>query len=183
MKRGQRRLIPAPGTPRHRHVFGAYHWQSGRVAWQQGEKKNSEAFITFLEHLAFTVYPDQHLILVLDNASYHKSQATLAALAALEDRLLVIWLPKYSPFLNPIERFWLHLKNLANANCLHPHLASLPAEVEVTHINLNDKCVEGMRHRTLPVISVQYHPEAAPGPHDAEHHFQRFVDLMRQSTQ
>ena len=55
---------------------------------------------------------------------------------------------------------------------------SLPADVEVTHINLNDQCVEGMRHRTLPVISVLYHPEAAPGPHDAEHHFQRFVDLM-----
>jgi len=57
---------------------------------------------------------------------------------------------------------------------------SLPPEVEVTHINLNDRCVEGMRHKTLPVISVQYHPEAAPGPHDAEHHFQRFVDLMKQ---
>ena len=55
---------------------------------------------------------------------------------------------------------------------------TLPADVEVTHINLNDQCVEGMRHRTLPVISVQYHPEAAPGPHDAEHHFQRFVELM-----
>jgi len=55
---------------------------------------------------------------------------------------------------------------------------SLPPDVEVTHINLNDQCVEGMRHRTLPVISVQYHPEAAPGPHDAEHHFQRFVELM-----
>ena len=55
---------------------------------------------------------------------------------------------------------------------------SLPPEVEVTHINLNDQCVEGMRHRTLPVISVQYHPEAAPGPHDAEHHFHRFVSLM-----
>jgi len=55
---------------------------------------------------------------------------------------------------------------------------SLPAEVEVTHINLNDQCVEGMRHKTLPIISVQYHPEAAPGPHDAEHHFQRFIDLM-----
>jgi carbamoyl-phosphate synthase small subunit len=55
---------------------------------------------------------------------------------------------------------------------------NLPPEVEITHINLNDQCVEGMRHRTLPVISVQYHPEAAPGPHDAEHHFQRFVDLM-----
>ena len=55
---------------------------------------------------------------------------------------------------------------------------SLPADVEVTHINLNDRCVEGMRHTTLPVISVQYHPEAAPGPHDADHHFKRFIDLM-----
>jgi carbamoyl-phosphate synthase small subunit len=55
---------------------------------------------------------------------------------------------------------------------------SLPVEVEVTHINLNDGCVEGMRHKTLPVVSVQYHPEAAPGPHDAEHHFQRFISLM-----
>lgn len=55
---------------------------------------------------------------------------------------------------------------------------SLPADVEVTHINLNDNCVEGMRHKRLPVFSVQYHPEAAPGPHDAEHHFRRFVDLM-----
>jgi carbamoyl-phosphate synthase small subunit len=56
---------------------------------------------------------------------------------------------------------------------------SLPGEMEVTHINLNDKCVEGMRHTTLPIISVQYHPEAAPGPHDAEHHFQRFIQLMQ----
>ena len=58
---------------------------------------------------------------------------------------------------------------------------SLPAEVEVTHVNLNDGCVEGMRHRRLPVISVQYHPEAAPGPHDAEHHFRRFIELMEQA--
>ncbi len=55
---------------------------------------------------------------------------------------------------------------------------SLPADVEVTHINLNDRCVEGMRHKTLPIFSVQYHPEAAPGPHDAAHHFQRFIKLM-----
>src|SRR5918911_153740 len=58
---------------------------------------------------------------------------------------------------------------------------SLPAEVEVTHINLNDNCVEGMRHRSLPIFSVQYHPEAAPGPHDAEHHFRRFIELMERA--
>ncbi|HEX8747649.1 MAG TPA: glutamine-hydrolyzing carbamoyl-phosphate synthase small subunit [Pyrinomonadaceae bacterium] len=58
---------------------------------------------------------------------------------------------------------------------------SLPPDVEVTHVNLNDNCVEGMRHKTLPVFSVQYHPEAAPGPHDAEHHFRRFLKLMEQA--
>src|ERR1051326_3032524 len=60
---------------------------------------------------------------------------------------------------------------------------SLPPEIEVTHVNLNDNCVEGLRHRTLPIISVQYHPEAAPGPHDAEHHFKRFIELMEAAQQ
>jgi carbamoyl-phosphate synthase small subunit len=55
---------------------------------------------------------------------------------------------------------------------------SLPKDVEVSHLNLNDNCVEGMRHKNLPVFSVQYHPEAAPGPHDAEDYFKRFVELI-----
>ena len=55
---------------------------------------------------------------------------------------------------------------------------SLPAEIEVTHLNLNDNTVEGMRHRELPIFSVQYHPEAAPGPHDASYFFAEFSRLI-----
>ncbi|HVC00092.1 MAG TPA: glutamine-hydrolyzing carbamoyl-phosphate synthase small subunit [Candidatus Dormibacteraeota bacterium] len=59
-----------------------------------------------------------------------------------------------------------------------PH--SLPSsEVEVTHVNLNDGTNEGMRHRSLPLFSVQYHPEASPGPHDARYLFGRFIEMMR----
>jgi carbamoyl-phosphate synthase small subunit len=50
--------------------------------------------------------------------------------------------------------------------------------LEVTHRNLNDHTVEGIRHRELPIFAVQYHPEASPGPHDARHHFAEFVRLM-----
>jgi carbamoyl-phosphate synthase small subunit len=61
--------------------------------------------------------------------------------------------------------------------CVDPD--SLPAsDVEITHVNLNDHTNEGMRHRSLPLFSVQYHPEASPGPHDARYLFDDFVTMM-----
>ncbi len=60
---------------------------------------------------------------------------------------------------------------------------SLPAsDVEITHVNLNDYTNEGMRHRSLPLFSVQYHPEASPGPHDSHYLFRSFTEMMNEHS-
>ncbi len=56
---------------------------------------------------------------------------------------------------------------------------SLPDNVEVTHLNMNDRTVEGLRHKEAPAFSVQYHPEASPGPNDAKYLFDSFIDLIK----
>lgn len=58
---------------------------------------------------------------------------------------------------------------------------SLPenADLDITHLNLNDRTLAGVKHRSLPIFSVQYHPEASPGPHDADYLFAQFVEMMR----
>jgi carbamoyl-phosphate synthase small subunit len=64
--------------------------------------------------------------------------------------------------------------------CVDPE--SLPSsDVEITHVNLNDHTNEGMRHRSMPLFSVQYHPEASPGPHDARYLFDEFLNMMKEA--
>jgi carbamoyl-phosphate synthase small subunit len=66
--------------------------------------------------------------------------------------------------------------------CVDPE--SLPSsDVEITHVNLNDHTNEGMRHKSLPLFSVQYHPEASPGPHDSHYLFTQFTDMMKEFQQ
>ena len=60
--------------------------------------------------------------------------------------------------------------------------AGLPPEVQISHVNLNDGTVEGLRHGTLPIMTIQYHSEASPGPHDSEYLFDRFLEMVSAHT-
>jgi len=125
-KRGQQPLVPAPGVQQTHHIFAAYNWVDDTVTWTMSEKKNGQAFITFLEHLFVDQFPTGRCVLVLDNAPYHTSGESLAALSLFEHRILIFWLPKYCSLeLNPIERFWRHLKDNICVNKLFPSLDDL----------------------------------------------------------
>lgn len=140
MKQGQQKIIPAlqPGTKQHRHILGAYGWNTDEVCWKVTNWKNSQAFIEFIEYLFVECYPTGRIVLVMDNVSYHKSAAVLAALSLFEHRVLIIWLPPYCPELNLIERYWKHLKDLACANKLHHSIEEVVLSAEYMLSQQND---------------------------------------------
>lgn len=130
MRKGQQKRIPTPGTQKWHHLFGAYNWRTDEVITMKADHKNSLAFCLFIEHLLQTVPDDRPLVLVLDNASYHHSYVSEAMLAYFEDRALLFWLPPYCSELNPIERFWRHLKESACANRLFKEIKELLDSVD-----------------------------------------------------
>lgn len=132
MKQGQQRRIPAtrPGEKQKRHIFGGYNWLKDTITWTTAKTKNSAAFISFLEELLVEQYPSKRVVLVMDNAAYHKSASALAALSLFEHRALVIWLPPYCSELNPIELFWRYLKDHACANKLQDDIEEVVKAAE-----------------------------------------------------
>jgi len=130
MRRGQQKAIPTPGTQQAHHVFGAIDWQDKSVTWTTAQHKTSLTFISFLERLLVERYPTGRVVLVLDNASIHKSTVSLAALSLFEQRVMVFWLPPYCSTLNLIERFWRHLKDQVCVDTLYPCIQQLTSSVE-----------------------------------------------------
>lgn len=132
MKIGQQKRIPAtrPGEKQKRHIFGGYNWSEDTIIWTTAQIKNSATFISFIEELLVKGYPTGRVVVVLDNASYHKSASALAALSLFEHRVMIIWLPPYCSDLNPIERFWRFLKDRACANKLEDNMGEVVKSAE-----------------------------------------------------
>ena len=121
-------------------LAGVIDWLSAEVWCQPIERLNTECLIRYFEWLFLEIYPDEALVLVMDNAPSHPSNAMQAFLSLFEHRVVVIWLPPYSPDMNLIERFWKHLKQRVTANRL---FADVPAmihalQTELVHQNCAD---------------------------------------------
>lgn len=150
MKRGQQRRLPAhTGFRQLVHLIGAYDWATDMLHTLTVDRKTGQEFIAFLEHVCLVCYPTDPLVLVMDNVSYHHSAPVRAMLSLLEPRVQVIWLPKYSPDMNPIERLWLHLKHTVYANRLYP---SLPALVEAIQLFLQ---IQNTANHPLRFVSAK----------------------------
>lgn len=139
MKRGQQRTMAAAGQQKQDHLFAAFNFVTQAVLWTEAEHRHTAAFVCFLEHLMQAVDPTKPLVLLLDNASYHHSQEAEAMLAFFEDDgLIACWLPPYCSDLNPIERFWAHLKAFACANKLFSSVSALVASARSCLLMQND---------------------------------------------
>lgn len=141
MKHGEQKRLPANTNVRSGcSLAGVIDWMSEQVWCQPIARLNSECLIRYFEWLFLEIYPDDTLVLVMDNASSHRSRAMQAFLSLFEHRVLVIWLPPYSPDLNLIERFWKHLKQRVTVNRLfsdtHHMLQSI--QTELAHQNCID---------------------------------------------
>jgi transposase len=144
MKVGVQKRIPMATAQRKSQVLaGVLNWRSEQVHCRELARLDSENIVAYLEWLFTDVYPHQQIVLVLDNASFHHSAAVQAALTCFEHRVLVLWLPPYSPDLNPIERFWKHLKATVCANHLYASVEQLIQSVRdfiTAHNTLETGC-------------------------------------------
>jgi transposase len=128
MLRGEQAAVATPGQNRKRSVFGALEWESGRWLYEVTERHRSVEFIAFMEKL-IEAYPGRPLLLVLDNATIHKSKAVLDWVAK-HPSVQLLYLPTYAGHReNPVEKVWWRLKNQVATNRLHSDILSLVAEV------------------------------------------------------
>lgn len=112
MFKGHQKKILSPGTNQKIHIFGALNFITNQVTYEIFDHKRQWQMETFLLKVFSDTYPEDYLVIALDNVNYHKTPLMAQLLCDYSDRVFVLWLPKYYPELNLIERFWEHLKQI-----------------------------------------------------------------------
>jgi transposase len=139
MKVAEQKCLPANTQARSGClVAGVLDWHSAEVWMQPIQKLSSHCLIDFFSWLFLEVFPEENLVLVMDNASSHHAQNLQAFFALFEHRVRVLWLPAYSPDMNLIERFWKHLKQRVTANRLFANIQALIEAIQTELIAQNN---------------------------------------------
>jgi len=120
---GSKEFVGTFGNHAKINVFGAISHEFGKAFHMKSKKLNSDMFMKFIERL-MTLNPAKHLVLVIDNAPWHKSQKVLRFLENLTDKIEILWLPAYSPDFNPIEHLWRFMKEVVS-NFFFPKMNQL----------------------------------------------------------
>jgi len=148
--RGAKRTVPAAGTNQKRSLYGALNPRTGRLILHTLVRKSAETFVAFLR-CVLRAYPGKHVYLVLDNGPIHTAQLVEEFLAKRTGRLTVLWMPKYSPNLNLIERVWGHLKRSALANVFHGTPGRLAVAIH--------RAVEGLNDNKNQMLRILFHDQ------------------------
>jgi transposase len=125
MKKGHQPLVITPGKNRKQYLAGALNARTGSLVYTVGERKNSSLFISLLERLQSTYRRAESLHLVLDNYIIHKSRQTLSWMGKFGSRIILHFLPPYSPESNVIERLWKQMHDHVTRNHRHTTMESL----------------------------------------------------------
>lgn len=125
MKRGHQPLVITPGKNRKRYLAGALNARTGSLVYTWGPKKNSMLFLSLLERLHSTYRRASSIHLILDNYIIHKSRQTRSWLSRFGSRIILHFLPPYSPDSNVIERLWKQMHDHVTRNHRHTTIESL----------------------------------------------------------
>ena len=130
LKHGQQSIVLTPGKNVKRYVFGALNARTGRIVSGVVEHKNAAMFVEFLKYLSATYRRASRLHLVLDNYIIHKAHVVTRYLASLNGRVVLHFLPPYSPDDNVIERLWKQMHAHVTRNHRHKHIDTLVEAVQ-----------------------------------------------------
>jgi transposase len=154
MRLGEQLVVLTPGKNVKRYVAGALNARSGKVVHVVAERKNSELFLALVDALRRAYRRARRIHLVLDNFIIHKSKRTLRHLARLGGRIVLHFLPPYSPESNVIERLWKQLHDHVTRNHAHRAIECL-REVDVREAMVGEQ-LGGARATSFPVVDEPF---------------------------
>lgn len=127
--KGQQRIIKTTGKHRGMKLLSTLDYCTGKIVWHEDEQYTAETFLTFLKKVV-AEYPIGKIVMVLDNARIHHAKLLLPYLDELKGRLEFVFLPPYSPQLNPVEGLWKWLKSDVINNVFYHDVSEIRKNVQ-----------------------------------------------------